>query len=241
MKMMKMMTKSIFTVALLAMLISLPAFGASVNKSIKVEAGTESDGATSVNGSVSVGDDAVVTGNVRTVNGKVRVDSGAMIESASTVNGSLKIASNVQAKDLSTVNGSVKVGESSTVSGEIEAVNGSIRVDKGTTIGGNVGNVNGKIELTGAEVGGDVSTVNGDVRLDGGSVVKGDLIVEKPSGWSWGKSRKPTIVIGPGSVVVGNIVLEREVELYISESAEVGGVTGVMSIVDAERFSGDRP
>jgi cytoskeletal protein CcmA (bactofilin family) len=149
----------------------------------------------------------------------------------------------VQAKDLSTVNGSVNVGESSTVSGEIEAVNGAIRVEQGTTVGGDVGNVNGKIELTGAEVGGDVSTVNGDVRLDGGSVVKGDLIVEKPSGWSWGKSksRKPTVVIGPGSVVVGNIVLEREVELYISESAKVGGVTGVMSIDDAERFSGDRP
>ena len=241
--MMKVMTKSIFTVALLAMLISLPAFGASINKSVKVEAGAESDGAHSVNGSVSVGEDAVVSGNVKTVNGKVRVDSGAKIRNASTVNGGLKIAANVQANDLSTVNGSVKVGESCTVSGEIGAVNGGIKVEKGTTVAGNVANVNGQIELTGAEVGGDVSTVNGDVHIVGGTVVRGDLIVEKPSNWGWGKdkSRKPRVVIGPGSVVVGNIALEREVELYISDGAEVGGVTGVMGLDDAIRFSGENP
>ena len=52
----------------------------------------------------------------------------------------------------------------------------------------------------------------------------------------------PEIVIGPGSVVEGNIVLEREVKLYISESAEVGGIeSDYMSMDDAIRFSGDSP
>ena len=37
------------------------------------------------------------------------------------------------------------------------------------------------------------------------------------------------------------IRLEREVELYISESAEVGGVKGKMSMDDAVRFSGKKP
>jgi len=103
--------------------------------------------------------------------------------------------------------------------------------------------VNGEIELNGAEIGGNVSTVSGDINLADAAVVKGDIVVEKPSGWSWGKEnkRKPRIVIGPGSRVEGTIVLEREVDLFISDTAEVGGVSGEMSMDDAVRFSGDRP
>ena len=240
---MKIMTKTAFTVGLLVMLMALPAFGASINKSVKVEAGGESSGASSVNGSITVGENAVVTGGVNTVNGSIRVDDGASIEDASTVNGGVRLADNVQADDLSTVNGTVKVGESGTVDGEIETVNGRISVEKGTKIAGSVGNINGEIELSGASVGGDVSTVSGDINIVDGSVVKGDVIVEKPSSWGWGKSktRKPRIVIGPGSIVEGDIDVEREVDLFISESAKVGGVTGEMSMDDAVRFSGDKP
>ncbi|NCF72249.1 MAG: hypothetical protein GWP67_01990 [Gammaproteobacteria bacterium] len=240
---MKAMTKTVFTVGLLALLMVVPAFGASINKSIKVEAGSESGGATSVNGSITVGADAVVTGGVKTVNGSIRVDSGARIENASTVNGGVRIAENVQADNLSTVNGAVKVGESAVVDGEIEAVNGGISVKKDAKIARDVSNVNGQIDLSGAEVGGDVSTVTGDVNVVDGSVVKGDLIVEKPSNWGWGNknNRKPRIVIGPGSTVEGVINLEREVELYISTTANVGGVSGVMSMDDAIRFDGNKP
>ncbi|MDH5619694.1 MAG: hypothetical protein OEZ11_13835, partial [Gammaproteobacteria bacterium] len=82
-----------------------------------------------------------------------------------------------------------------------------------------------------------------DIKLEDGAVIKGDLVVEKPNNWKWGKdkSRKPRIVIGPGSRVEGTIRLEREVELFISETAEVGGVSGEMSLDDAVRFSGERP
>jgi hypothetical protein len=92
-------------------------------------------------------------------------------------------------------------------------------------------------------MGGNLETVNGDVSLEDKSVVKGDLVVEKNSGWGWGKSksRKPRIVVGPGSRVEGKIILKREVELFISETAEVGGVEGEMSMDDAIRFSGKRP
>ena len=72
--------------------------------------------------------------------------------------------------------------------------------------------------------------------------MKGNLRVERPSGWNNSRNnRKPRIVIGPGSRVEGIIILEREVELYISNTAEVGGVSGVMSLEDAERFDGARP
>ena len=236
------MTKAIFTIGILALLMVVPAFG-SINKSVKIDAGSESSGATSVNGSITVGADAVVTGGVRTVNGSIRVGSGASIEDAETVNGGVKVASNVRSESLMTVNGAVTVGEASTVDGDIETVNGGVSVDTGTKVTRGVSNVNGKIKLSGAEVGGDVATVTGSVDVMDGTVVKGDLIVEKPSNWGWGnkKNRKPRIVVGPGSTIEGVIKLEHEVELYVSTTANVGGVSGVMSMDDAIRFSGDRP
>jgi DUF4097 and DUF4098 domain-containing protein YvlB len=236
-------TKSVFTIGLLFMLLAVPAMAATINKSVKIEAGAESGGASSVNGSISVGEDAVVTGNVKTVNGTIRVDQGASIEDASTVNGAVRLAEGVKSGSLSTVNGSVKVGGSTAVDGEVSAVNGRITIDKGSNVSAAVSNVNGQIELEGAVVGGNLETVNGDVSLEDKSVVKGDLVVEKNSGWGWGKSksRKPRIVVGPGSRVEGKIILKREVELFISETAEVGGVEGEMSMDDAIRFSGKRP
>lgn len=236
-------TKSVFTIGLLFMLLAVPAMAATINKSVKIEAGAESGGASSVNGSISVGEDAVVTGNVKTVNGTIRVDQGASIEDASTVNGAVRLAEGVKSRGLSTVNGSVKVGGSTAVDGEVSAVNGRITIEKGSNVSAGVSNVNGQIELEGAVVGGNLETVNGDVSLEDKSVVKGDLVVEKNSGWGWGKSksRKPRIVVGPGSRVEGKIILKREVELFISETAEVGGVEGEMSMDDAIRFSGKRP
>jgi len=239
----KFVSKTAFTVGLLLLLMAVPALGATVNKSVKIEAGSNSSGASSVNGSISVGEDAVVTGNLKTVNGTIRVDEGATIEKASTVNGGVRVSDKVNCESLSTVNGSVKVGEGATVDGGLSAVNGRIVINSGSGVADDVSNVNGQIELTGAEVGGNVETVNGDISLKDQSVVKGNIVVEKNSGWGWGKSksRKPRIVIGPGSRVEGKIDLEREVELFISETAEVGSVEGVMSMDDAVRFSGDSP
>ena len=235
--------KSAFTIGLLMLLLAVPVYGASVNKSIKVDAGSESDGASTVNGSVSVGAGAVVTGTLKTVNGKVRVDEDAAIEDATTVNGSLNVAENVKAANLTTVNGSISVGEKSAVSGDVQAVNGRIRLEQGASVAMNVGNVNGDMTFEGSEIGGNFKTVSGNVELRDGAVIRGDLLIEKPSMWSWGerKSRMPTITIGPGSRVGGKIIAEREVKLYISETAEVGGVEGEMSMSDAVRFSGKRP
>ena len=239
----KFVTKTGFTIGLLILLMSVPALGASINKSIKIGDGEESGGATSVNGSITVGENAVVTGGLTTVNGTIRIDSGASIEGAKTVNGDIRVSDNVTAEDLTTVNGSITLGEKTRVDRDVSAVNGKIELDTGSSVSRGLSNVNGRIELTAAEVGGNIETVNGDVDLVDGSVVKGNLVVEKPGGWGWdeNKSRKPRIVIGPGSRIEGTIELEREVELFISESAEVGGVSGVMSMDDAVRFSGDSP
>ena len=226
----------------LALLLMVPAHGHSLNKSIKVGAGSETGGQSSVNGSITVGEGAVIDGSLETVNGSIRVDENVTLEDAETVNGTIRIASGSSADDVSSVNGSIRLGENVTVGGEVEVVNGKISLDTGTKVADGVSNVNGEITLTGAEVGGNLSTVNGDVTLTAGSTLYGDLIVEKPGGWGWkNNKRRPKIIIGPESKVLGNIVLEREVELYISNSGEVGGVRGEMSMDDAVRFSGSTP
>ena len=232
--------KTSFTIGLLVLLMAVPAFGASVNKSIRIDAGAESDGATTVNGSIRVGENAVVTGQLETVNGSIRIDDGAEVEDVKTVNGRLQLGEGVRASNLSTVNGAVTLGKGTLVSGDIEAVNGAITVNKEAAVAGAVGNVNGRIELTGTEIGGNVTTVTGDVQIDQ-SVLKSDLVIEKPSFWSRVSNRKPRVVIGPGSRIEGALVIEYEIELFVSDSAELGEVRGVMTLDDATRYSGDMP
>lgn len=236
-------TAKLTVAASLAFLFALPACAGSVNKSIKIDDGEETGGQTSVNGSISVGTDATVNGGVKTVNGKIRIDDRSSIRNATTVNGSIRLGDGVTAREITTVNGSITAGRNCEIDGGIEAVNGSVELGEGSVVADNVENVNGGMEFSKSVIGGDVKTVNGDVELANASVIKGDLVVEEPSGWgsSNKKRRNPRIIIGPGSRVEGDIELEREVDLFISETAEVGGVKGVMSMSDAVRFSGDKP
>ncbi len=234
------MKKSVLIAGLAALVLSLPVYG-NDNKSVRIDDGAQSKGASSVNGSITVGKKATVTGSLSTVNGSIRVGAGSRIEDVSTVNGSLRISDDTQTEDLQTVNGGIRVGEHVVVNGEIIAVNGKITVSAGSSVDGEVSNVNGSIRLSGSTVARDVSTVNGDISVVDGAVVKGDIIVEEVSNSFFGDDKKPTVVIGPGSRVEGVLILKREVKLYISDRAEVGGVEGVMSMDDAVRFSGDRP
>ena len=236
----KVLLKSAFTVSLLLVLMAVPVYGADVNKSRNVEAGAHSDGESTVNGSIDVGDGATVTGSLETVNGKIRVGDNSTVGDANTVNGSISVGDGVKCGALSTVNGSIQVGDQATA-GEISTVNGRIELQDGSSAGGDVSTVNGGLGFHGSHVGGDVTTVNGNVELSDSAVIAGDLIVKKPHSWFGNDSHPPEIVIGPGSRVEGTLRLERKVKLYISESAEVGGVEGVMSMDDAVRFSGKRP
>jgi DUF4097 and DUF4098 domain-containing protein YvlB len=215
---------------------------ANVNKSITIGDNTETDGESTVNGSISIGSGSTVNGSLSTVNGTIRIDEDARARDVETVNGSIRIGNGTAVEDVDSVNGSIRLGERVSVDGEISVVNGKISLDRGTTVADNVSNVNGEFQISGATIGGNLSTVNGDVWLMDESTLEGDLIVEKPGGWGWNNNKRvPKIVIGPGSRILGMIELEREVELFISDTAEVGGVTGEMSLDDAERFSGSRP
>ena len=226
--------------SLSVLLAAVPAFGFGVNSSVKIDSGSEASGDSTVNGSISVGSNAVVNGSLETVNGTIRIDDSVQLVDASTVNGSIRIGDGVIADDIESVNGTIRVGRNATISGEVAVVNGKIHLSAGSSVAGDVSNVNGELRIVGSEIGGGMSTVSGDVWLTDNSTLQGDLVIEKPGGWGRIRS-KPKIVIGPGSRVLGKIDAEHDIELYISDTAEVGEVTGNISIDQAIRFSGSKP
>ncbi len=138
---------------------------------------------------------------------------------------------------VETVNGGIELGQGAHVARTVEAVNGHIALAHGADVAGKASNVNGRISLDAAHVGGGIETVSGDVEIGANSRVEGGLLVEQPHGWSWGKSKNPRIVIGPHAVVEGTLEFRRDVDLYVSDSAKVGTITGAT----ANKFTGDHP
>lgn len=176
-------------------------------------------------------------GDLSTVNGGITLEPGARAADVETVNGGIEAGDDVTTADVSTVNGGIRFGQRARIEGSVETVNGGIYVDRGGSVLRGLATVNGAIGLVDADVGGDIQTANGDVTVGAGSHVRGGLHVEKPSrmGLRWGKPRVPRIVIGPGAVVEGPLVFEREVLLYIHASARTGAISGAT----ARRYEGD--
>lgn len=194
-------------------------------------------GANTVNGSIHVPAGSH-SGAVGTVNGSIHVDDNAVVANASTVNGSISLGAHATADALTTVNGAITLGDGAHVTREASTVNGAMTLKSGADVGGVVANVNGRIELSGAHVAGGLRTVDGDIDVSGGSHVEGGILVKhsNPGLFSWG-THKPRVVIGPGAVVQGELRFERAVDLYVSDQATTGTVTGATAI----RFSGDKP
>jgi DUF4097 and DUF4098 domain-containing protein YvlB len=220
---------TLFIALVLALGVAAPAAQAAgdiskVNSGIEVGDGESAGDLDTVNGGISVGNEATA-GSVETVNGGVRIGSGSQIQSAETVNGG------------------VTLGERVIVRESVEAVNGGISLGRSSAVAGNVSNVNGTIDLDDADVGGNLETVAGDITIGAGSHVSGGIKVEKPSGgwFNWGgnnnKQRPPRIIIGADAVVEGELVFEREVQLFVHESAKIGRVSGA----EAKRYSGAPP
>jgi len=225
------------------LLLILSLVGCNINASVEVPDGATQNGdASTVNGSVIVGDDATVNGDAGTVNGRVRVGSNARVgdignvngsievgegstaNSADTVNGKISLASGVViSNDVGSVNGSIDIAESVRIGGEIVTVNGSVRVESGSTIAGGITTTNGSIRMTGASTA-SLDTKNGSIDLREGTRIEGRLRVRESNDPS--DSDKPEVRIGPGVTVVGPLIFEQEVDLYIHETAEVGEIRG---------------
>lgn len=191
-----------------------------------------------VNGSITA-EASQTYGDLATVNGSIRIEDGSRTGDAETVNGSIKVADNAVTGGLETVNGSIRAGKQLQADGDIETVNGSVFVDRGGSLRG-ISTVNGSIGLVDCDLSDGIETVNGDITVGVGSHVKGGIKVEKPtSNWmpiSIGKRKPPRIIVGPDAVVEGPLVFEREVKLYVHDSARIGSVTGATAV----RYSGAR-
>jgi hypothetical protein len=181
-----------------------------------------------VNGSVHA-EAGQTYGDLDTVNGSIHVDAGARADEVSTVNGAIRLDDQAAVASASTVNGSITAGQNVRIAGDVETVNGGIKVSFHSQVGGDIATVNGSVLVQQTQVQGLVSTVSGDITIGAQSVAHGGVKVEKPSGkWNfgWGKPRIPRIVIGPDARVEGDMVFEREVELFVHASAKVGRISG---------------
>jgi hypothetical protein len=175
--------------------------------------------------------------SVATVNGPIVIDADAAVTSATTVNGDIQAGTHVTAQSFTTVNGSIDLGNGDRIDGGVTSINGSIRLSNGSDVSGAVSNVTGSIDLANAHVGGGIKTSNGNINILGQSRVQGGILVEAATvGVSSGGST-PRIVIGPNADVQGPLRFEHPVQLYVSDQATIGPVTGATPI----RFSGDEP
>src|SRR5882757_9659051 len=195
-------------IAVLAAMLALSACGES----------KDGDESTKINGSIHV-PAGKPPGAVATVNGSIHIDDQAAVTSATTVNGSVHLGDHATATSLSSVNGSIALGAGAHLSGSASSVNGELTLGDGADISGSLSNVNGKITLSAAHV-------------DGG------ILVEKPSSELVQLVRDvPRVVIGPGATVQGELRFERTVQLFVSDKATIGPVTGATAIP----FTGDTP
>jgi hypothetical protein len=208
-----------------------------VNGSVRVEAGQTAGDVSTVNGSVTIAEGATAE-DVETVNGSVTIERNATVRSAESVNGGISLGEDAKATSVETVNGKLKLAERAQVSGDVSAVNGSADLAKGVDIRGRLSNVNGKMTIAGAHVGGGLKTVNGDIDIGPDSRIEGGIVVEKPrQAFSRSNRHIPRIVIGPRAVVEGTLRFEHEVELLVSDRAQIGPVEGAKAVT----FSGDKP
>jgi len=204
--------------------------------SVSACASDKDDSYNTVNGSVHIlaGKPAE---RVSTVNGSIKIDEAATADSVGTVNGSINLGARATAKSLTTVNGSIKVNEGAHAS-YVKSVNGALTINEGAEVSDSLTTVNGKIGVYGGHIGGRIRTEEGDISILGSAHVQGGILVEKPSGFRMSfRSTDPTIIIGPGAEVQGELRFERKVNLYVSDHATIGAVTGATAVT----FSGDKP
>lgn len=193
-----------------------------------------------VNGAIRT-EAGVEYGDLDTVNGSISIEKATRADSASTVNGSIEVDDEAVVGSLETVNGGIDIGTAVEVERDVETVNGGVGIERGSRIHGGIETVNGRIEMEGTEVDKGLATVNGDITVGADSIVRGGILVEKPTG-NWfnfgsGNQKKPRIVIGPNAVVEGSLTFEREVELFVHDTAKIGRVSGATAV----KFSGVTP
>jgi DUF4097 and DUF4098 domain-containing protein YvlB len=204
---------------------------------VQMAPASASDDTSKVNGSIRI-DDGRTVGDLSTVNGSIVLGDHGQADELSTVNGSIDVGDDASVRSAGTVNGRVSLGKRARVSRDVDTVNGSLVLEDGSDVSGDLSNINGSIRLRNAHVGGGIKTVSGDIEIGADSTVDKGILVEKSNSWfHWGSEKAPRIVIGPRAVIGGKLVFERDVELFVSDSARIGAVEGATPV----KFSGERP
>jgi DUF4097 and DUF4098 domain-containing protein YvlB len=215
-----------------SLLVSLIVLGAGTAYTVQAESGISR-----VMGSINIAA-GEHTGDLSTVNGSIHIGENAVVGAAHSVDGSISLERRASAAELKTVNGSVQVGEQARVSGGVHTVNGEVALANGADVAGPLGNVNGHIRVAAAHVGGGIDTVSGGIELGPDAHVDGGIHVGKDNSWHVsGSGSVPRVIVGPGSVVVGTLRFERPVQLYVSDKATIGSVEGAAAV----KFSGAQP
>lgn len=187
-------------------------------------AAKDAAGGFTVNGRISVGAEAEVSGDLRTVNGSVQIGPGARLHDLDTVNGIVEVADEVAVGRVAAVNGDVALGMRVKAGKSVSTVNGRLRIAGGSVVDGDVSTVNGPLELRGVTVRGGVANHGGDVRLLDGALIEGDVVLGEPDG---SRGAEDIVVIGVGVQVRGVLRAERPIVLYVHHSARLGRVEGV--------------
>lgn len=175
--------------------------------------------------------------DVTTVNGSVHIGQNAVVARAHTVNGNVFLEAHASAAAVHTVNGSVTLAQSARVSGNVRTVNGKLTLESGAEVVGSLENVNGLIRVAAAHVAGGITTVTGSMELGPGARIEGGVHIEKPSGTSVLPDTVPRVIVMEGTVIAGTLNFERPVKLYVSDKATIGQVEGATPV----KFSGDHP
>jgi len=178
-----------------------------INKNLYVADGEhKSSGLRSVNGTITVGNDARVDGDCTTVNGEINVGENSRVGEISCVNGSITMDRNSQAEEISCVNGSIDLGGEVKIDGDVSTVNGAITSKRETQIAGDMGTVNGDMHTQETLIAGNITTVNGDIDLTENSQVNGNIIIDRETKRSNRKEYKELVItVDSGSKVKGKI------------------------------------
>lgn len=176
----------------------------------------EGNSVSSVFGGLSVSKGKNVT-NVSSVNGSIDLHDQVSAHSVDTVNGSIVMGNHVTVESAKTVNGDIESGHHFVSNGNVETVNGEIHIQHSSEINGDLATVNGQIQLTNVSVMKSVSTHNGDVTLLQNTKVNGDVIFQRNQNRE-SKTQIPTLKIDSSSLVIGKIILHRDVTLDIEDA-----------------------
>ncbi len=186
----------------------------------------------SVNKSIHVDDGEIRNSGFSTVNGSITIGNNCKINgSCNTVNGRIEVGGNTELEDLHTVNGSIALGENTTAE-EVGTVNGEITCDEGVVIRGDIGTINGSLRLTKTVIKHNIETHNGDITLRNESRVFGDIFIEETKG---DNDKVLAIKITENSIVEGNIVVEdkgRRVEVLLLKGGKVLGNIKGAKVID---------